>query len=217
MISATMIAWGSLTALTALVHTPKQLYFARFVLGAAEAGLFPGVIVYLSHWFKREDRAKATSNFMAAIPMSFVIGSPICGLDSRPQMVRRRRLALAVRPGGNAGHPVRRGCVFPSDGLAWRSDLARSRATAMDCTRTACRKAYQRTSVHSGPSAQVSHNSAAGWANLSQLSCVLQLCFLVPDHAETSVRIFGRAGRLARRCAVPGELHRDAGQRLALR
>ena len=79
MISATMVAWGSLTALTALVHTPVQLYVARFVLGAAEAGFFPGVIVYLSHWFMRKDRAKATSNFMAAIPMSFVIGSPIAG------------------------------------------------------------------------------------------------------------------------------------------
>jgi MFS transporter, ACS family, tartrate transporter len=79
MISATMIAWGSLTALTALVHTPGQLYIARFVLGAAEAGFFPGVIVYLSHWFIQEDRAKATSNFMAAIPLSFVIGSPIAG------------------------------------------------------------------------------------------------------------------------------------------
>ena len=79
MISTTMIAWGSLTALTALVHTPNELYFARFVLGAAEAGFFPGVIVYLSHWFRRDDRAKATSNFMAAIPMSFVIGSPIAG------------------------------------------------------------------------------------------------------------------------------------------
>ena len=79
MISATMIAWGSLTALTALVHTPNQLYLARFVLGAAEAGFFPGVIVYLSHWFQRADRAKATSNFMSAIPMSFVIGSPIAG------------------------------------------------------------------------------------------------------------------------------------------
>jgi MFS transporter, ACS family, tartrate transporter len=79
MICATMIAWGSLTALTALVHTPAQLYLARFVLGAAEAGFFPGVIVYLSHWFIREDRAKATSNFMGAIPLSFVIGSPIAG------------------------------------------------------------------------------------------------------------------------------------------
>ncbi|HMD97157.1 MAG TPA: MFS transporter [Terriglobia bacterium] len=79
MISATMFAWGSLTALTALVHSPAQLYLARFVLGAAEAGFFPGVIVYLSHWFVHEDRAKATSNFMAAIPLSFVLGSPIAG------------------------------------------------------------------------------------------------------------------------------------------
>ena len=79
MISATMIAWGSLTALTAFVHTPAQLYLARAVLGAAEAGFFPGVIVYLSHWFIHEDRAKATSNFMAAIPVSFVIGSPLAG------------------------------------------------------------------------------------------------------------------------------------------
>ena len=79
MISATMIVWGSLTALTALVHTPGQLYLARFLLGAAEAGFFPGVIVYLSHWFIQEDRAKATSNFMAAIPLSLVIGSPVAG------------------------------------------------------------------------------------------------------------------------------------------
>jgi ACS family tartrate transporter-like MFS transporter len=80
MISLTMIAWGSMTALTALVHTPAELYLARFLLGAAEAGFFPGVIVYLSHWFVCEDRAKATSNFMSAIALSFVIGSPIAGL-----------------------------------------------------------------------------------------------------------------------------------------
>jgi MFS transporter, ACS family, tartrate transporter len=75
----TMIVWGSLTALTALVHTPIQLYLARFLLGAAEAGFFPGVIVYLSHWFIQEDRAKATSNFMSAIPLSLIIGSPVAG------------------------------------------------------------------------------------------------------------------------------------------
>jgi MFS transporter, ACS family, tartrate transporter len=79
MICWTMIVWGFVTALTALVHTPMQLYLARFLLGAAEAGFFPGVIVYLSHWFIQEDRAKATSNFMAAIPVSLVIGSPVAG------------------------------------------------------------------------------------------------------------------------------------------
>jgi MFS family permease len=80
MICLTMIAWGSMTALTALVHTPAELYVARFLLGAAEAGFFPGIIVYLSHWFIFEDRAKVTSNFMSAIPLSFVIASPIAGL-----------------------------------------------------------------------------------------------------------------------------------------
>jgi MFS transporter, ACS family, tartrate transporter len=79
MICVTMIASGSLTALTAIVQTPAQLYLARFLLGAAEAGFFPSVIVYLSHWFIQEDRAKATSNFMAAIPVSLVIGSPVAG------------------------------------------------------------------------------------------------------------------------------------------
>jgi ACS family tartrate transporter-like MFS transporter len=78
-ISITLVAWGVMTGLTALVHTPNELYVARFLLGAAEAGFFPGVVVYLSHWFVQEDRAKATSNFMSAIPLSLMIGSPIAG------------------------------------------------------------------------------------------------------------------------------------------
>ena len=78
-IATIMMVWGSLTVLTALVHTAGQLYLARFILGAAEAGFFPGVVVYLSHWFIQEDRAKASSNFMAAIPLSFVLGSPLAG------------------------------------------------------------------------------------------------------------------------------------------
>src|SRR5207248_11319182 len=79
LICVTMIVSGLLTALTAVVHTPVELYLARFLLGAAEAGFFPGVIVYPSHWFIQEDRAKATSNFMAAIPVSLIIASPVAG------------------------------------------------------------------------------------------------------------------------------------------
>ena len=78
-IALIMVAWGFLTMLTALVQTAPQLYGARLLLGAAEAGFFPGVVVFLSHWFIREDRAKAGSNFMAAIPLSFIIGSPLAG------------------------------------------------------------------------------------------------------------------------------------------
>ncbi len=78
-ISGSLVLWGSLTALTALVHTPMQLYLARFSLGLAEASFFPGVMVYLSHWFIQKDRAKAASNFLAAVPLSLMIGSPLAG------------------------------------------------------------------------------------------------------------------------------------------
>jgi MFS transporter, ACS family, tartrate transporter len=79
LLALTLITWGGLTTLTGFVHTPLQLYGARFLLGAAEAGFFPGVIVYLSHWFIYEDRAKAVARFMSAIPIGFILGGPIAG------------------------------------------------------------------------------------------------------------------------------------------
>jgi MFS transporter, ACS family, tartrate transporter len=79
LLGITLISWGALTTLTGFVRTPLELYGARFLLGAAEAGFFPGVIVYLSHWFIKQDRAKATARFMAAIPIGFMIGGPIAG------------------------------------------------------------------------------------------------------------------------------------------
>lgn len=78
-IGAVMVAWGCCTALTGMVHTAGQLYWARLLLGAAEAAFFPGVIVYLSHWFTRADRARATGYFMAAIPVSQALASPLAG------------------------------------------------------------------------------------------------------------------------------------------
>ena len=75
-----MISWGLVTMGIAFIHTPHQFYTARFLLGLAEAGFFPGIIVYLTHWFIYEDRAKAVATFMAAIPLSFAVGSPISGL-----------------------------------------------------------------------------------------------------------------------------------------
>src|SRR5881275_963329 len=63
LLALTLITWGGLTGLTAFVRTPLQLNGARFLLGAAEAGFFPGVIVYLSHWFLDRDRGKAVARF----------------------------------------------------------------------------------------------------------------------------------------------------------
>src|SRR6476619_4597683 len=77
LLAFTLITWGALTALTGFVRTPMQLYGARFLLGAAEAGFFPGVITYLSHWFIGRARAKAIAFFMSAIPIGFMVGGPI--------------------------------------------------------------------------------------------------------------------------------------------
>jgi MFS transporter, ACS family, tartrate transporter len=74
-----MVSWGLVTALMAFIKTPLHFYLVRTLLGVAEAGFFPGIIVYLSHWFRAEDRAKAGSMFMVAIPVANIVGSPLAG------------------------------------------------------------------------------------------------------------------------------------------
>ncbi|MGE0130097.1 MAG: MFS transporter [Blastocatellales bacterium] len=79
-IARIMITWGILAIWMGFVTTEWEFYAARFLLGLAEAGFFPGIIVYLSHWFRYEDRAKAVAMFMSAIPVSQLIGAPLSGL-----------------------------------------------------------------------------------------------------------------------------------------
>src|SRR6202162_715394 len=79
-IARIMVSWGIVTVLMAFIHTSRQFYLVRFFVGAAEAGFLPGVIVYLTHWFRYEDRGKAVAFFYAANPLSYVICSPIAGL-----------------------------------------------------------------------------------------------------------------------------------------
>jgi ACS family tartrate transporter-like MFS transporter len=73
MISRIMVSWGLVTALTALVKTPTQFYGMRVLLGVAEAGFFPGAIVYLTHWFPARDRARALSLLVIAAPIAQVL------------------------------------------------------------------------------------------------------------------------------------------------
>lgn len=72
-----MVSWGLMAGLTAAVQTPAQFYGVRFLLGLAEAGFFPGVIVYLTHWFTTRDRAKALSLFLIATPFAQVVSPKI--------------------------------------------------------------------------------------------------------------------------------------------
>ncbi|MEP6848910.1 MAG: MFS transporter [Acidobacteriota bacterium] len=75
-----IISWGIFAVLMGFIQNTTQFYIARFFLGAAEAGFFPGVIVYLSHWVRSRDRAKAVAMFMMAIPVSNIFGGPLSAL-----------------------------------------------------------------------------------------------------------------------------------------
>ncbi|GAA4282525.1 MFS transporter [Brevibacterium daeguense] len=72
-----LISWGAVASLMAFVPSPFWLYVLRFLLGVAEAGFFPGIILYLTYWFPTSTRARATALFMLAIPLSNVIGAPL--------------------------------------------------------------------------------------------------------------------------------------------
>jgi len=70
-----LVTWGLCSMGMALVRTPGQFYLARFLLGLAEAGFFPGIIVYFTHWFPRADRGRAMAGLVLATPSSIVVGS----------------------------------------------------------------------------------------------------------------------------------------------
>lgn len=78
-ITRIMISWGFVSACTALVQGPSSFMIVRFLLGVAEAGFFPGVILYLTYWFPARYRAQIIALFFAANPISSAIGSPLSG------------------------------------------------------------------------------------------------------------------------------------------
>jgi MFS transporter, ACS family, tartrate transporter len=78
-IARVMITWGLVSACMAFVQGTTSFYSLRFLLGVAEAGFFPGIILYLSFWFPARRRAAVTALFMAAAPISTALGSPISG------------------------------------------------------------------------------------------------------------------------------------------
>src|SRR5687767_13681695 len=79
-LSRIMISWGLVSAAMALAVGPHSFYTFRLLLGAAEAGFFPGVAFYIATWFPAEYRTRIIAWFMVAIPISSVIGGPVAGL-----------------------------------------------------------------------------------------------------------------------------------------
>jgi ACS family tartrate transporter-like MFS transporter len=78
-IASLMMVWGVISSAMVLVSGPRSFYLLRFMLGAAEAGFFPGVIFYLKNWFPVRARARTVARFMTAAPLSGVLGGPVSG------------------------------------------------------------------------------------------------------------------------------------------
>ncbi len=78
-ISTLMVVWGVISCLMIFVRGPFSFYAMRVLLGAAEAGFFPGMILYMRHWFPASARARAVAWFMTANPLAGIVGSPISG------------------------------------------------------------------------------------------------------------------------------------------
>jgi ACS family tartrate transporter-like MFS transporter len=78
-IARILITWGTIAALTGFVQSAHQLYVARFALGLAEAGYFPGIVLYLGYWFRQREKAQAIALILIGIPLASVVGGPISG------------------------------------------------------------------------------------------------------------------------------------------
>jgi D-galactonate transporter len=78
-IAVMMVAWGALSACMLFVSTPMSFYVLRFFTGVAEAGFFPGMVLYFTHWFPSQKRGQVMALFMSAIPISGLIGGPLSG------------------------------------------------------------------------------------------------------------------------------------------
>jgi MFS transporter, ACS family, tartrate transporter len=79
-ITRIMVSWGIVVILTGFVQSATHLYIARFMLGVAEAGFFPGIILYLTYWFRAKERGRAYSLFLISMPLAGLIGAPFSTL-----------------------------------------------------------------------------------------------------------------------------------------
>jgi len=78
-IARILLTWGIVAMLTSFVQTVHQLYVTRFLLGLAEAGYFPGIVLYLTYWFPQREQARAIALFMIGLPVTTILGAPVSG------------------------------------------------------------------------------------------------------------------------------------------
>ena len=127
-LAAIMIVWGLISASMVFITGPESFYILRFLLGAAEAGFFPGIILFLTWWFPERERTRTIALFLTAVSAAYVAGGPLSGgLLELDGLAGLRGLAVAVPGGGSPGDRARvRDAALPGR-AAGRCGLARAR------------------------------------------------------------------------------------------
>jgi len=107
-IARILITWGAIATLTGFVQSVQQLYLARFALGLAEAGYFPGIVLYLGYWFPQKEKARAIASILIGIPFGQRVGWSHLRSDSGSRtLARTQQLEMATHSGRFAGGNVR--------------------------------------------------------------------------------------------------------------
>ncbi len=218
-ITRIMITWGIITVFVGFVHTAHQFYLARFLLGAAEAGFFPGVIVYLTHWFTRRDLAKAVASFMAAIPLANLLGSPLAGRVLRVHWYGLQGWRWLFILEGIPAVVLRPDHVLLSHGQARAGRLAAGERTRVDYVRIG------RGTEAQGGGALVHDRAGAAAAkyNLAHIGLfhgqhrLLRLHHVVPHHTEARVRLSHRHRHAAGDNSLSRRTDRNVAEQLAFR
>src|SRR6266850_5663941 len=79
-IARILVTWGIVAVLGGFVHSVDQMYMVRFLLGLAEAGFAPGMLLYLTYWFRQREQAQAVGLYLSGMPIAGILGSPVSGL-----------------------------------------------------------------------------------------------------------------------------------------
>ena len=125
-----------------------QLYLARFLLGWAEAGYFPGIILYLTYWFRRPEQAQVLALLLIGIPITSIVGGPLSGHHPRPHsLAGAQQLALALYPRGNSGRDRWRAHLLLASKSSGRGQLPCRRRKKLDHSRAGTGKEEKRRAL----------------------------------------------------------------------
>jgi hypothetical protein len=214
-----MITWGLMTVLMAFTHTSRQFSIVRFLVGAAEAGFLPGVIVYLTYRFPHQDRAKSVAFFYAANPLCLCDRFAPARVAAGALVARNERMAMVVHYRRNSGSSGGCNHSLVPNGLAVSGRLASRRRETADYHRVAAGEGGQKASpfLQRGAGAAPSGRDPADRVLPLRHDWQLRDCVLAPHYSEAPLGKERSQGNAVSGAPIHSRVYRPKGEWLALR